>query len=208
MKKTSFIILGIFFVLGLISAFLPNAERHLKLVSPAELLDKINQNHYYTTDQIAQAIWTKDPSVILIDVRTPDEYAKYTLPGALNIPIDSLLKPQYKGYIDQDAYNVVFFSNGSALAEKAWVMATGLGYENLFVLKGGINQWFTTVIMPPKPKDTDKQKDWELYEFRKAFRRYLGIGANDQQTQTSAPAPAVQVNVSQKPSEPEGGGCE
>ncbi len=208
MKKTDYIILSLFLLLGVIAAFMPNAKPHNVILDSHTFLYKLSSEHFYTTDDVAKAIINKDPSLLLIDVRSPEEYKKYTLPGAINIPVDSLLLDKYRNYVDQDVYNVVLFSNGTELAEKAWVMCTGLGYDHLYVMRGGLNRWFTTIFMPPKPKDEAHQSAFELYNFRKAAARYFGIGGTIEQPQSSAPAVQPQVNIPKTSGAPEGGGCE
>ena len=78
----------------------------------------------------------KEKDVVVVDVRTPEEFKEYSLPNAINIPLAELLKTDEKGayvwedYINQDVKTNVFFSNGSIYSTRAWVICTRLKFKN------------------------------------------------------------------------------
>jgi rhodanese-related sulfurtransferase len=145
-------------------------------IKPEELLSKvINSERYITADELADKIIKKDDSYLLIDLRDEESYAKHTLPNAVNIPIEKLLDDESEKFINQDTYNVVLFSNDSFYADKAWILCSRLGYTNIRVLKGGINNWFNTVINPPKPLENSPKQDLELYNSRKEASKFFGV---------------------------------
>ncbi len=195
MKKQDWYILLPLLLGAIWLAFLPNKRYKYHEVDAKELLYELNQNdRYISTDDVAKAIITQDPSVILVDVRANDDYTKFTLPGALNIPFDSLLNDNYRSYLDQDVYTVVLFSNGSSLADQAWLVLHRMGYEGTKVMKGGLNSWIETIIRPTKPEEYAAPEEWELYEFRKGASFYFGGGSGDVSSdEGSAPPPVVPV---------------
>jgi len=207
MKKTDLIFIGIVLVGALWLAFLPNKRYQYHEISPKELIYQTSLNHYVTTDEVAKLIITKDPSVLFIDVRTPEEYATFSLPGALNIPYDSILNPSNFVYFNQDVYKTILFSNGSSLAEQAWLSVTRMGFENNYVMDGGLNEWIETIIKHPEPDVFAGKEEWEQYEFRKSASAYFGKAGGDVSTSTtSAPTPTAVV----VPQKKDGGvgGCE
>ena len=209
MKKGDKIILGIVLAAALWLAFLPNRRWQYHEISSKELLYEINQHdRYVSTDEVAKAIITHDPSYLLVDVRTPDEYAKFTLQGALNIPFDSILNPANKGFLDQDVYKVVLFSNGSTLADKAWMLLHRMGYQGTYVMQGGLNSWIETIIRPSKPAELAGEKEWEQYNFRKAASVYFGGGSDVTSDDGGSAPPPTPVVVPQKKTEGSVGGCE
>ncbi len=173
-----------------------------------EITDKYTlKEHYISTDDLAKAIMSKDPSLLLIDVRDAKSYQKYSLPGALNIPVAQLLSDENKDMLNQDVYRIVFYSNGSSLADKAWLLCSTMGYDHLYVLKGGLNRWFGTIIRPPQPGPMAGSEDYDLYEFRKGASAFFGGGsAVVPASQGSAPRPAIKVKRKKK--QEGGGGCE
>lgn len=139
----------------------------------AELFD---QTRYVSTDEIAERIINQDPSLFLIDVRMSDYYLEFSLPGAANIPLEELLSPDWEDYLAQEFMDIVFYSNGDIYAEQAWVLANRMGYENLYIMKGGLNCWFETIIKPLRPDQTASNTEFDLYEFRKGASQYFTGG--------------------------------
>jgi rhodanese-related sulfurtransferase len=208
MKKQDWYILLPLLVGAIWLAFLPNKRYKYHEIKPHDLLYNLNlAQHYISTDDVAKAIIKQDPSVILIDVRDTAQYAKFTLSGALNIPFDSLLNENYKSFLDQDIYTVVLFSNGSSLADQAWLLLQRMGYKGTRVMKGGLNEWIETIIRPSKPNEFAGQDQWDLYEFRKGASFFFGGGSgNVSDESTTAPPPVVPVQRNNN--EGNVGGCE
>ena len=191
MKKRYIFLAVVFISVAAGLLFLPNMKDK-NPVKPTELLKDIHSsNRYINTDQLAKRIIDEDPIVFLVDVRDQSEFEKYSLPGATNIPLDQLLNEDWEGYINQDVYDVIFFSNDDILSEKAWVICKQLGYKNLYVLDGGLNYWFETIMQPKKPEATDPTEAFELYDFRTAASIYFGAG--------SVVVPVIKEKPAEKP---------
>ena len=86
------------------------------------------------------------------------------------------MNADYQGYLDQDRYNIILFSNENFKADQAWLLLNRLGYSNLHVLNGGINGWYHTILNPPKPTEDMSNEAYELYNFRRAAGLYFGVG--------------------------------
>ncbi len=76
-------------------------------------------------------------SHLLVDVRTPEEFASGHIPGAINISLQSL--PQRMKELPQDQSIVVYCRSGSRSAT-ATQLLTRAGYTDLYDL-GGIIAW-------------------------------------------------------------------
>ncbi|WP_298493736.1 rhodanese-like domain-containing protein [uncultured Algibacter sp.] len=178
---------------------------------PAEQLlsNIISLERYVSTDQISDKLISQDPSFILIDVRSEERYNSYTLPNAINIPLKKLLDKEFESYLNQDQYDVVFFSDDNFYADQAWAICNRLEYKNLHVLKGGINKWFTTIINPKKPNENMSSKAFELYTTRKAASLFYGVVYPDQTKTKSVikKAPRKIITVKKKKKMPVEGGC-
>jgi rhodanese-related sulfurtransferase len=179
-------------------------------IQPEQLLSNlISPERYISTDQIAHKLINQDPSFLLIDVRNEKHFNNYTLQNAINIPLEKLLDEDSTPYLNQNQYDVIFFSNDNFYADQAWVLCNRLGYKNLRVLKGGINEWFTTIINPPKPHEDMSAQAFELYSTRKAASIYFGVAYPDQITIKTTDAkktiPKRVITVKKKKKAPEGG---
>jgi len=114
--------------------------------------------------------------LFIVDVRTEAEYDNYSLPGAINIPLKDLLLDDWAGYLDQDIQDVIFYSNDDILSEQAWALTKQLGYSNLYVLDGGLNRWFATIMLPEEPGELASTNDFDLFSFRTGASIYFGSG--------------------------------
>lgn len=199
---TSTVVVG----LGLIIAAIPKNTTQPYKLSAEELLEQANSRiQYVHPDVVADMLVQKDPSILLIDVRNQDEYEKFSLPGAVNIPLPNLLAEEWKPYLDQDVRTNIFYSNGSLKANEAWMITRQLGYKNNYVLEGGMNYWAETIMNPEKPASTSPNEEFARYDFRKGASASLGGGelsTND--AQPAAALPAIQSRPKKKRA---AGGC-
>ncbi|GAL65925.1 rhodanese-like domain-containing protein [Jejuia pallidilutea] len=154
---------------------LPKYEKR-EGISPETLLSNvISPERYITTDELADRIINQDPSLLLIDVRDKNNFNKYSLPNAVNIPLKNILDVDSEPYLNQDQYDVILFSNDNLYSDQAWVLCNRKGYKNLHVLKGGINTWFSTIINPKQPTEDMPSNAFKQYAFRKAASMYFGV---------------------------------
>jgi len=153
-------------------------------IEPEKLLWEIIQpTRYVSTDQVAKMIIQKDPSVELIDVRSADEYAKFSLPNSINVPLDSIVNESSMDYFGIPGMNVIFFSNDDMNADEAWVLLKRLGFNATYVMKGGLNRWIETIIQPKEPSEESPRTAFETYEFRKGAQLFF-TGAKVEKTTT------------------------
>jgi len=182
-KKRYYFISALVIMLGFLLLFLP-FRKNVNQLSPENLLLSItNNDRFYTTDEVAKLIVLGDPSIQLIDVRTPEEFAKYSLQGAINIPLANILDRddagdlEWEGYFNQDVKTNILYSNGSVYANQSWMLLKRLNFPNNYVMKGGLNKWVETIMRPEKPVASAEDDLWTRYEFRKGASIYFGGGS-------------------------------
>jgi molybdopterin/thiamine biosynthesis adenylyltransferase/rhodanese-related sulfurtransferase len=88
----------------------------------------------------ADALISADPSVIVLDVREPDEYEQGALPGAIHIPRGHLESQIENRLADHDAKVVVYCAGGTRSAFAAKTLEE-LGYSDVVSMAGGFNKW-------------------------------------------------------------------
>lgn len=195
MKINPRIILALIFVpVAFVLAFAPAKTNRPFRLTASELLDEVNSSvQYKYPDEIADRLIQQDPYLMLIDVRSPEEFEKFSLPGAINIPLPQLLTDDNLAILSQQDYEHVFYSNGTVTAAEAWMITRQLGYENNFVMMGGLNYWAEVIMNPEKPASTSPSDEVAKYDFRKGASMVLGGGAEatGQQTIINAPKPPV-----------------
>lgn len=132
-----------------------------------------NSAHFMSSDELADRIINKDPSLLLIDLRTSDEYKKYHIPGAVNILLDSALV--YLNDVSEELLkrDVVLISNDTFNAELIYTLAST--NKHLNVLNGGMQAWYTEVINPVKPDNNEDLTAINAYMSRKGASMYFGV---------------------------------
>lgn len=194
--------------MGIIIAAVPQNKTKPYKLSAEQLLAEVNaRTQYITPDAVADMLINKDPSIRLIDVRSQDEFEKFSLPGAVNIPVNDLLSGQWEDILNQDVKMNVFYSNGSLVANEAWMVTRQLGYTNNYVLEGGLNYWFDAFMNPQKPASTSPDEEFAKYDFRKSAGAALGGGSAviTTQSQSAAPSPKPAVKPVAKKKKAAGG---
>ena len=213
-KKRYYFVTIILFLLGLILLFLPH-RKNMNDLSPESLLLAIStQDQFYSPDEVARLIISEDPSVLLIDVRNNSEYNEFSLPGAINIPLSSILDKDEKGefawedYIDNEALTTIFYSNGTVYANQAWMLTKRLNFKNNYVMDGGLNRFFKEIILAKKPLNSAPEEEHHTYQFRKAAAMYFGGGNVNISIEASNNKPANIIPPKKKKEKMEdGGGC-
>lgn len=201
------ILSAVFVFLGLIIAAVPNNKTLNYRLSPDQMLVDLNgRSQYISPDEVADMLIQKDPSIQLIDIRSEEEYQKFHLPGAYNIPMSELLNDDYRFVIDQDLKLNVFYSNSSVKANEAYIITRQLGYYNNYVLEGGLNYWAEVIMNPEKPGYISPNEEFARYDFRVGAGMALGGGSavSGSQTTTAPKPPAIKRRTTKKKAE---GGC-
>lgn len=201
------IFLGMVF-LGVVIAMVPeNTTKPYKLTAEQMLGAVQGSAEMVSADEVAQWIISKDPSLQLIDVRTPDEYQKYHLEGAINIPLAVILNDEYRDILDQGVKMNVLYSNGTLNAQQAWMIMRQLGFQNNYVLEGGLNYWFDTIMNPQAPSVYSPDEEFAKYDFRKAASGALGGGGAVVLTAPVENKPEKPKIVRKKRKKAPAGGC-
>ena len=81
----------------------------------------------------------EEDNFILLDVRTPEEFADGHIPGALNIPNESIGENDIAELPDKEQRIYVYCRSGNR-SKKASEALVALEYTNVYEF-GGINDW-------------------------------------------------------------------
>ena len=81
----------------------------------------------------------EESGYIILDVRTPEEFADKHIPGAISIPNETIGTEEIPELPDKDRLIMVYCRSGNRSKQASEKLAT-LGYTNI-VEFGGINDW-------------------------------------------------------------------
>jgi rhodanese-related sulfurtransferase len=158
--------------LGLILALLPLSGNRSFTAKPERLLtEMLDETTYFTVDQVARFVITEDSTIQIIDLRSPEEFLKFNIPGSVNLPYDEFLNNDPGRYLNNGDIKNVFYSNGDFDSNFALVIARGLKYKNTYVLKGGLNEWFNTIMNSSFTGDRISARENALFETRTRARK-------------------------------------
>lgn len=158
--------------LGLVIAFIPLPGSHTLTEKPKNLLvQSLDKESYFTVDQVARFVVSEDSTVRLIDLRTKAEFQKCNIPGSINIPYNELLTTNPGNFLNIGNTKNIFYSNGDLNSGYAFVLTRGMNYQNTFVMKGGLNDWFNTVMNSTFTGGTISARENAIFEIRTGARK-------------------------------------
>ena len=107
--------------------------------SPTQVINKL-------THQQAIEAMNQDDSIVLVDVRTVEEYNTGYVAGAINVPIDDIASTFESQISDKDTRLFIICRSGnrSALASE---QLKKMGYTNITDI-GGIINWPQPLVQP------------------------------------------------------------
>jgi phage shock protein E len=85
-----------------------------------------------------------EKGIVLLDVRTKEEYDTGHIKGSILIPVDNVKEEAERKLKDKNAPIFVYCRSGSRSISAASILAN-LGYKNVYNL-GGINNWPYEVV--------------------------------------------------------------
>lgn len=108
------------------------------LLTPIQASAKVAPVTVLTAQEAQQKI--KSQPVIILDVRTPEEYQMGHVPNAINVPLQNLqVGEKIQAIPNEDSTVLVYCRSGRRSAVAATIL-TRSGYQNVFDF-GGILDW-------------------------------------------------------------------
>jgi rhodanese-related sulfurtransferase len=89
----------------------------------------------------ANAMIQSSPNLLVVDVRTPQEYAQGHLKGATNIPLSDL--PLRIGGLDRNRPILVYCQTGVRSAQASAILVNA-GFTQVYDMDGGITAWINS----------------------------------------------------------------
>jgi rhodanese-related sulfurtransferase len=81
-----------------------------------------------------------DSDFVILDVRTPEEFAEGHIENAVNIDFYADTFPDELDVLDRDKTYLIYCQSGGRSGSAARMME-GLGFQDAYNMKGGINIW-------------------------------------------------------------------
>lgn len=163
-------------VVGVTAAAWPDYQERMLAKSADDAYRRANPVDRMTADEAAFRIVDADPLLLLVDVRAPEAFATWTLPGAVSVPAADLFGRGLPPELAQRHRRKVFFADGERQADEAATLARLLGYENVAVLEGGLVQFRASILDSGGPSPDGASTDAAVQAFRaKAAERIMTL---------------------------------
>jgi rhodanese-related sulfurtransferase len=158
--------------MGLILAFLPSTANRSFIVKPHQLLSEmLDGETILTVDQVAGFVVSEDSTVHIIDLRSPEEFRTLNIPGSVNVPYNEFLDNDREVFLSKEKTRIIFYSNGDFDSNYALSISRGMNHKNTYVMKGGLNEWFKTVMNSTFTGERISVRENALFETRTKARK-------------------------------------
>lgn len=202
-KKIAVVLL---LILSALLAFSPAGTRTATKLSPMEIATIVtSKSDHVEAEQVADLLINREPDLLLVDIRTGQEYNQYHIPGAINIPMTQLFEESSLELLDPEQ-TIVLYSNGGTHAAQAWVMLQQYGIQS-YVLLGGLNYWSEAILNPKPPEGIVADSEILRYKFRKAASGHFNKGESSVQEEVESTTPTVKPKLMFKKKKKAEEGC-
>ncbi len=142
-------------------------------------------------EDLADRLLRGEPDLIVVDVRSPAEYAAFHIPGATHVPLADLpaaLEPH------KNAGSIVLYSNGMTHPAQARDALARLGFQNVYLLTDGLQGFVDRCLKPVSLRDAPLSAEDTTRV--NAWRTFFLAGAKPQPAAVAANPPAARPAIS------------
>lgn len=118
------------------------------LVTVMLLLGSCSASYEQISQEEAMQMMQEQSDFIILDVRRPDEFAEGHIPGAVNVPNETIEDEMPAGLPDKDQVILVYCRSGNRSKEASQKLAD-MGYTGVYEF-GGIKTWPGEIITDRK----------------------------------------------------------
>jgi rhodanese-related sulfurtransferase len=151
--------------LGIIFLFLPSRQTHLIEKVKSASYGESHHVKIMSPDELAYRIMDKESSVQVVDMRLPEQFAVLALPGSVNVQIKDLFGKELTPILSDRRVVKVVVGQNEAESRAAALLLQELGYENVAMLQGGVEN-FQHTILTPIIASTGSRWDVDVNTFR------------------------------------------
>ena len=116
----------------------------LILLSGCSAAEQKKPGYRQVSGEEAMAIMEEESNYIILDVRTPEEFQEKHIPGAVNIPNETIGSSEVPGLPEKAQLILVYCRSGNRSKQASEKLAA-LGYTNIIEF-GGIRDWPGAVV--------------------------------------------------------------
>ena len=176
---------------------------------PKSLLkETVSGDRYMQPEELAYKILHPDENeLVIVDVRPAEAFRQFRLPGAINIPLETIQSRENRRRLSNTGKEILLYSHGSTSADQAWMFLRRSGMENIRVLKGGLNNFFTGFFAEQEIPASGKYSEKEQFERRFIERAAKAFKEGEASRKAPAASQPVRTLINIQPPAAGKGGC-
>lgn len=180
-------------VIGLLTLNWPDLKYKRSLEETVEAI--LQEEDLAYPEDLVTIVEYEEPGYAIIDLRSPYEFIKGHINGAVNIPVNSILDKSNLNTFNQyaaDSVTVIFYGKDQLEANGPWMILKQMGFDNIKVLMGGYHYFTTGPLdiydMPEVPAYLVEEPAYDFYSIMEEMGsgEFTG-GADDSQTEVVIP---------------------
>jgi len=194
-------------ILGFIAIFARSPyDRSTTRVNVKDLTNiSLKDDHSINADELAEWIIKGKYDYRLIDLRNPEIYSQYNIPGSENIPVREMFNSDL-----MRNEKIVLYSDEETVAAQGWFLLKADNFQGVYILEGGMSSWKDQILypkLPTNPSPAQKLKFDKMKEVCKFFGgqpQFDGEEQIKQETPKLKAPPKVTVTKTRKKKSREG----
>jgi len=123
----------------------------------------------------------------IIDLRTEKEFSEYHIPGAENIPMQTLDKSNL-----MKNEKIILYSEGGIHSAQGWMILKAKDFKGVYILFGGLEEWNEKILFP-KISENATPEQLAAFEKTKEVSKFFGGTPQTGGTTEVKDAPKVQA---------------
>lgn len=152
-------------LLGVVFLFLPSRQAHLTEKVQSASYTITHSVKIMSPDELAYRIIDRESSVQVVDTRLSEQFAALALPGSINVQIKDLFGKELTPILSDRRIVKVVIGQNENDSRTAALLLQELGYENIAMLQGGLENFQKTILIP-KLESTGSRWDADVNTFR------------------------------------------
>jgi hypothetical protein len=152
-------------MLGVVFVFLPSRQTHLTEKVQGASYSVSHSVKIMSPDELAYRIIDKESSVQVVDMRLPEQFVAFALPGSVNVQVKDLFGKELTPILSDRRVVKVVIGQNDKESQTAALLLQELGYKNIAMLQGGLENFQKTILIPTIAS-TGSRWDTDVNTFR------------------------------------------